>query len=120
MSTFRKKYSHDVRLSEANNVLTKYSDRIPIIVEQSSKYNGTNKIDKSKFLVPISFSLGQFSYIIRKRIKLNENEALFLFIDDKYLVQNSESLSQVYEKYKFTDNFLYITYCNENTFGQQK
>jgi len=40
-------------------------------------------IDKRKYLVPHDFTMGQFLYIIRKRIKMEPYEALFVYIDNK-------------------------------------
>lgn len=36
-------------------------------------------IDKKKYLVPADLTVGQFHYVIRKRIKLAPEKALFLF-----------------------------------------
>ena len=37
-------------------------------------------IDKNKFLVPKDLTLGQFVYVIRKRMKLPPEKAIFVFI----------------------------------------
>ena len=79
----------------------------------------TEDIDKHKFLVPFDMTVGQFLYILRKRIKLTEQEALYIFVD-KTLPMTSQAISSIYNDYKRKENFdgfLYVTYCNENTFG---
>ena len=43
--------------------------------------------------------------------------ALYLYVDGKYLVTPSSTITTIYDKYKSDDGFLYITYANENTFG---
>lgn len=39
-------------------------------------------IDKKKYLVPSDLTVGQFVYVIRKRIKLSPEKAIFIFVDD--------------------------------------
>ena len=38
-------------------------------------------IDKKKYLVPGDLTVGQFVYVIRKRIKLEHEKTLFIFIN---------------------------------------
>ena len=113
---FKKKYSLEKRLEESTKIKEKHTDRLPIIVTKGDTANISN-IEKSKFLAPRDLTLGQFLHVIRKRIKLNENEALFLFINGSILPNNSDSIENTYNTYKDEDGFLYITYCNENVFG---
>ena len=113
---FKKKYSLEKRTEESTKIREKYPDRYPIIVlkDKSAKLNN---IDKCKYLGPEGLTLGQFIHIIRKKIELKETESLFLFINGSVLVANSETLGDLYNNYKDEDGFLYITYCNENVFG---
>ena len=103
---------------EALRVLNKYPDRIPIVVNRS--YNApetTPYIDCHKFLVPGDLTIGQFMYVIRKRIKLAPHQAMFLFIND-VIPPTGSLISSVYEEMKDEETlFLYVTYSLENTFG---
>ena len=85
MFAFKSKYKFEERRNESMKVLNKYSGRIPVICE---KMEGSNikEIDKKKFLVPDELTLGQFIYILRKRIRLDENQALFLFINNNHTI----------------------------------
>ena len=74
------------------------------------------KILMSKILVSKDLTLGQFIYIIRKRIELNPEQALFIMINHS-LAPNNKTISELYDTHKDKDNFLYITYTSENTFG---
>ena len=114
MSKFKKQFSSKEREQECTKIRQKYPDRIPIIVEPYS--NKIDLIDKKKFLVPNEITIGQFLYIVRKRIKLNEAKALFLFINST-LPNSNAIISSIYEKEKDPDGFLYITYSGENTYG---
>jgi GABA(A) receptor-associated protein len=75
-------------------------------------------IDKKKYLVPADLTIGQFVYIIRKRIKLSPQKAIFIFIDE-VLPPAAALMSSIYEEHKDEDGFLYITYSGENTFGSE-
>jgi len=112
---FKKKNDYNKRLAESTNIKNKYPDRIPIIVE---KYKDCKlpTIDKCKYLVPKDMNLGQFVYIIRKRIKLEASQALFVTVNG-VLESSNAMISDLYETQKDDDGFLYIVYTSENTFG---
>jgi GABA(A) receptor-associated protein len=54
--------------------------------------------------------------VIRKRIKFNPEKAIFIFVNEM-LPPTAALISSIYEEHKDEDNFLYITYSGENTFG---
>ena len=60
--------------------------------------------------------MGQFVYVIRKRIKLAPEKAVFIFINS-LLPPTAALLSSVYEEQRDEDGFLYVQYSGENTFG---
>ena len=76
-------------------------------------------IDKKKYLVPADLTVGQFHYVIRKRIKLAPEKALFLFCSNS-IPPNAALMSTVYEEQKDDDGFLYIQYSGESTFGSER
>ena len=115
MNQYKKTHSFEKRKEECDRILKKHPDRIPIIVCKSEN-SKLPDIDKQKYLVPKTMNLGQFIYVIRKRIKLNSNEALFILVNNT-LKTSCESIENIYEAEKDKDNFLYITYSSENTFG---
>ena len=55
-------------------------------------------------------------YVIRKRMNLTPEKALYLFVNDK-MIPCSTLLSAVYDAEKREDGFLYINYAGESTFG---
>ncbi|XP_025076492.1 gamma-aminobutyric acid receptor-associated protein-like 2 [Pomacea canaliculata] len=112
---FKEQHTIEQRKSESTKIRTKYPERIPVIVEKDPK-SQIQSIDKRKFLVPSDISVAQFMWIIRKRIQLPSEKAIFLFVG-KVLPQSSASMGQVYEEHKDEDGFLYIAYSGENTFG---
>ncbi len=102
--------------SEAKRIRAKYPDRIPVIVEKDPRDKNIEDIDKKKYLVPGDLTIGQFQYVIRKRIKLNSEKALFMFINGK-LPASSHLISTVYDENQNEQGFLMVTYSGENTFG---
>jgi len=112
---FQRKYSLEKRIKESASIMEKYNDRIPVIVETADE--NLPELDKKKFLVPADLNAGQFSFIIRKRLKLKAEEAMFLFVNDNTLVSSSLLMSQIYENHKHIDNYLYLSVVKEKTFG---
>lgn len=115
MSSFKHDFSLKQRSEESSRVLEKFPQRIPVIVEKDER-SMVNNIDKKKYLVPGDLTIGQFIYIIRKRIKLKPEEALFFFVNNN-LVPTSALISTIYNSNKDRDKFLYFIYSGENTFG---
>uniref|UniRef100_A0A803NVI6 Autophagy-related protein n=1 Tax=Cannabis sativa TaxID=3483 RepID=A0A803NVI6_CANSA len=93
-----------------------FSDsKVAVIVEKAERSDIPN-IDKKKYLVPADLTVGQFVYVIRKRIKLSAEKAIFIFVDS-VLPPTGGLMSTIYEEKKDDDGFLYVTYSGENTFG---
>lgn len=111
--SFKQTHKLDVRIKESAKMLEKYPDRVPIIVEAGKDMPD---IDKKKFLVPADLTLGQFAYVVRKRIKLLASDALFL-LSNNTMLPVSSLMSCIYEQYKDPDGFLYITYNKESVYG---
>ena len=103
------------RKSEAERIRAKYPDRVPVICEKADR-SDIPDIDKKKYLVPADLTVGQFHYVIRKRIKLAPEKALFLFCSNS-IPPNAALMSTTYEENKDEDGFLYIQYSGESTFG---
>ena len=113
--TFKERFSFEIRKSESERILQRYPNRVPVICEKCMM-NDIASIDKKKYLVPRDLTMGQFVFIIRKRIKLDPSKAVFLFINN-ILPPTASLFGTIYEEQKDSDGFLYITYSGENTFG---
>ncbi|KAK8508001.1 hypothetical protein V6N11_073512 [Hibiscus sabdariffa] len=114
-SSFKLEHPLERRQAEAARIREKYPDRIPVIVERAEK-SDVPEIDKKKYLVPADLTVGQFVYVVRKRIKLSPEKAIFIFVKN-ILPPTAAMLSAIYEENKDEDGFLYMTYSGENTFG---
>jgi len=111
---FIDKFSFEERLKESFKIKSRYRTSAPIIVEP--KDEKTMKIDKCKFLVPWDLEYGQFLYVIRKRLKIDPEHAIFMFCDN-VIPNNTDTILHIYKKMGHSDGFLYFKYSFENTFG---
>ncbi|CAF2042530.1 unnamed protein product [Brassica rapa subsp. narinosa] len=105
----------EIRMAESTRIREKYQDRVPVIVEKAEQ-SDVPDIDKKKYLVPADLTVGQFVYVVRKRIKLGAEKAIFVFVKNT-LPPTAALMSAIYEEHKDEDGFLYMTYSGENTFG---
>lgn len=115
---FKSSKSLEERISEYERISSKYPNQIPIICERSkSNHNDIPIINKSKFLVPKDLTCGHFIQVLRSRVKIPPEKAIFLFVGP-IIPSGNQLMSDIYSKYKDDDGFLYITYTGENTFGK--
>lgn len=66
-------------------------------------------IDKKKYLVPADLTVGQFVYVIRKRIKLAPEKAIFIFVDE-VLPPTAALMSSIYEEHKDEDGYEFLPF----------
>lgn len=111
---FDSEYDFEHRKEESNRILSKYPDRIPIIVEPSDNCSIT--IDKKKYLVPRDLTIGQFIFVVKKRVKLPAEKALFLFVGNT-VPSSGQTLNDLYHHHADKDGFLKISFSEENVFG---
>jgi GABA(A) receptor-associated protein len=124
---FKTKFSVEDRLRESTNVKERCPDRIPVVIHKNPNSN-IDDIDKAKYLFPLSFTVPQISYIIRKRISLKPDETINIFIqtydNDEILPSQSSTIESIYNQYVHSfkehpkyDGYLYLIYSGENVFG---
>jgi GABA(A) receptor-associated protein len=116
MNTFKANNTLKARKTLSHNIQARYPQRIPVVVERDCTLP---LLDKSKFITPFDLTLGQFVSVLRKRIKLEPEHALFVFVGQD-LAPNSSLLGKLYHEYADEDGFLYLYLASENTFGNQK
>lgn len=112
-SQFKEKYTLEERKKQSLNIFNKYKDSIPIYIDFT---NFSKTTEKSKFVIPNGFTIGQLLTAIRMKMSLNPASALFLFINNR-LIPVTTVVSTLYETNKDDDGFLYVCCSEENTFG---
>ena len=115
---FKSQSTEAERKEEADRILEKYPDRLPVIVELDPNNKSTDlpEVDKKKYLVPRDLTCGQFMYVIRKRLQLDAETAIFLFVNGN-VPSTASLITSIYDEHKDTDGYLYMTYGSEHVFG---
>ena len=70
---------------KVEQMMLKNPDRVPIIISSNSF-----KIEKLKYIVPNSITIGELMIMLRKKNNINPQEAIFLFIKDNNNLNNSD------------------------------
>lgn len=103
---YKEEHPYEKRRAEGEKIRRKYPDRVPVIVEKSPKAR-IGDLDKKKYLVPSDLTVGQFYFLIRKRISLRPEDALFFFVNH-VVPPTSATMGSLYQVRK--------TYFNQNIF----
>ena len=117
MEVFKSEFSLGERKVQAEAAMKKYTGRVPVFVykHHRSKKN-TQDLPKHKFLVPIDITVGQFVYIIRKNLKLESDQGIFIFVGNT-LPPTAKLISELYKEHADEDGFLYVAFSYESVFG---
>ena len=67
--------------------------------------------------MPKTFKVGEVIQIVRKKLSMGRDQALFLMANGKHLMKQNSDLTEMFDKFVDEDGFLYITYATENTLG---
>ena len=119
MFEFKEK-SFNERVKEYKKAIKRYHDRVPCIVEVSEANKKDFTLDKHKYLVPSNMTLSTFIYILRRRISVFKDQALYVFIvneDNTVLPQISKTMGEIQNQYKSDCGFVYCLVSLESTFG---
>ena len=116
MGSFKQSIPLDERKNEVKKIFEEYPERLPVIVERGKDSPSLSDLDKKKYLVPKDLTVGQFLYVIRKRLEIGAKQSIYIFVNN-VLPPTSQLISKTYEDHKDEDGFLYITYHSERTFG---
>ena len=117
---FKMKHSFEKRKGESDMVIEKY-DKIPIIIEVDKRSSPKLPVlKKTKFGLDKNITVGQLLMYLRKEIKVDSSQAIFLLVDyvnGIKIPNNIEKIGDIYTKYADKDGFLYMTYSANQTFG---
>ena len=114
---YKSYHAFERRRTEAEKIRRKYPDRVPVIVERRPGARVPD-VDKKKYLVPAELTVGQFYFLIRKRVRLAPEDALFFFVNNS-IPPTSATMGSIYQTYRDDDSFLYIAYSDESVYGRQ-
>lgn len=108
------------RCEIARQVRVKYPECVPVVLERAASASAltTPYAAKSRFVIPNDMTIGNFLASVRKSLpNLQSHQAIFLFVGSGVLPPTSALVSQIDERFRDEDGFLYITYSGESVFG---
>jgi GABA(A) receptor-associated protein len=114
---FKKETTIEQRQQVAQNFKSKYPHCVPVIIKKNTRDKILQDIDKEKYLIPKNLLFSELHCMIRKKINITPNQAIFVFVANGILVPINKLIEEIYNEYSHEDGFLYITYTAENTFG---
>ena len=116
-SFFKSDYPLAKRVEISSKIRLKYPDRIPVIVERDTRVKTyAPEIQKNKYIVPMDITIGKFMFELRRHMTLSEEQAIFIYVQDQ-IPPTSAHISEIYNKFKDEDGFLYVSYAGESAFG---
>ena len=114
---YKKDVDKQKRIEQCKILLIKNPDKIPIVIEKDPNCKIV-PMKKTKHLIKKDLSIIEFTDMIRKSLKLQEGEALFLLVNGKYSIGGEKPIADVYKNYKDKeDGFLYIVYSSLEFLG---
>ena len=116
MEKLHENKTFEQRLEESTKIRIKYPKRVCVHLKRLETTKTIPDIDKHKYLVPNDITMAQFIFIVRKRLNISPEKALFFYVNNTIIPGNTRMI-EVNDKYKSLDGFVYIKYTGENCFG---
>lgn len=103
--------------AEIAQLRARFPDRICVFVELGGKsaYTDLPPLDKRKFLVPRDMTVASFLFLVRRRMTLPPDKALFLFVSNTLPV-GSTLIADLYAAHGKA-GYLTVVCAGESTFG---
>jgi GABA(A) receptor-associated protein len=105
----------NLRPGEIDRLKQQFPEKTFVFVSQAAR-STLPPLDKSKYIVPRSSTISQFLFILRSRMKLPPEKALYLFVKNT-LPPSSMTFRDIEHLYADDDGAVRITYAAESTFG---
>jgi hypothetical protein len=102
-----------IRKKHIHKKIELFPHTVPVIIKSKEL-----KMHSEKLMIPKCINMIDFQNIIRRKSKLTEFEAIFLFVNGTTIVKATDVINEVYTAYKKEDDILYVVVSKENTFGK--
>jgi hypothetical protein len=116
MSTIANKTLEE-RKAESRNYRETYPNVVPIITQVHERSSLPRLLHNRLNLVPFTFSVRDFAYELRKSVKLSKTTVMSLFIDGRYLLSPDLTASEMYDRWRAEDGFIYIMCADQEQLG---
>ena len=118
---FKKNTNLRDRIRNSSVVIDKYyPDKVPVVIQKLARETYLPELKKNKFLIPGNMSYSSFLIYLRGILTttVSPSTAIFLSTEGGHMMCSSDKMLNVYQNQSDNqDNFLYLFYCSENTFG---
>lgn len=118
-NNYQDEHSYEKRKIESQNIIDKYPDMVPIIIQSSHL-----KLKCKKYLLPDRSTIGWLLMKLRKDCVIDAQIGVYLYIENtvhgkkEYILPRiTQMISETYIEYKNDDGFLYVIVESERTFG---
>ncbi|XP_022646427.1 microtubule-associated proteins 1A/1B light chain 3A-like [Varroa jacobsoni] len=115
--SFKERRCFAQRKRDVEDILDKYNDKIPCVIERYNNEKRLPRLDRSKFLVSDYLSFGDLLRTIRRRLELHPDQAFFLLVNQRVMPPLSKTMSEIYSTDKDEDGYLYMVYASQEVFG---
>jgi len=102
-------------MAEATRIMQKYPNSVPVIISASTPIG--KRLDKRKFLCPRDITFGQFLTVVRSRLRLTSEDALFGFLTNNKIPNIGDCIGTLYDLHHNNDRMLHLSITEETTFG---
>jgi len=107
----------DQRKAESRKIREAYPNVAPVIVQVHEQSHLPQAMHNRLNLVPMAFTMRDLAQAIRKKLKLSKTTVMSLFIDRRYLLSPDLTVSEMYERWRSDDGFVYILLSEQEQLG---
>ena len=104
----------EVRPDQVDWALRTYPNRCPVLLRSAG--GDTPSLERRRFLVPHDLTVGQFLNVLRHRLKLRPDQALYVFTEQQTLPMLGQRLADLYAA-QSEKGVLVLIYSCESAFG---
>uniref|UniRef100_A0A0K0D180 Microtubule-associated proteins 1A/1B light chain 3A-like n=1 Tax=Angiostrongylus cantonensis TaxID=6313 RepID=A0A0K0D180_ANGCA len=115
--SFKERRPFHAREKDVAEIRRQQPNKVPVIIERFDGERSLPLMDRCKFLVPEHITVAELMHIVRRRLQLHPEQAFFLLVNEKSVVSNSMTMSQLYQTDRDQDGFLYMVYTSQPAFG---
>ena len=95
----------------------KVLNRVPIVLLKDPNCKDFEGFERMNKLFPDYSKMADFMLIIKQKLSLEPEDALFFLVNGKKVVLGDEIMGNVYKEFKYVDGLLYIVFSKEKIWG---